>query len=100
MNRCIKCNAKLGSRNGNRNKRNFTKLCVNCYKNPSHQNRCTYTKKDGSRCKLRKSHKSDKYCGIHIKMDSKSRGMRELLNSHNKVYHIGEIVRRERERNG
>ena len=49
---------------------------------------------------MRKSHKSDKYCGIHIKMDSKSKRMRELLNSHNKVYHIGEIVRRERERNG
>ena len=49
---------------------------------------------------MRKSHKSDKYCGIHIKMDSKSKRMREPFNSHNKVYHIGEIARRKRERNG
>lgn len=67
-NRCKYCNAKLASRNNNKSKPVFSQLCGDCYKNPSHEDRCIYTKKDGSRCKLRKNYSSSKYCGIHKRM--------------------------------
>ena len=34
-------------------------------KEVKHENRCMYIKKDGNRCKFRKSHKSEEYCGMH-----------------------------------
>jgi len=67
LNRCTRCNSKLSSRNKNKRKGNFTQLCAKCWVNPSNEERCIYTKKDGNRCKMRKSNKSDKYCGMHAR---------------------------------
>ncbi len=72
-NRCKECNAKLSSRNGNRKKAVFSQLCGKCYKHPSHEDRCIYTKRDGSRCKLRKNYSCDKYCGIHKRIAERER---------------------------
>jgi len=44
-----------------------TGVCVECYRNPTDEERCIGTIADGSRCKRRMSAESSKgYCGIHM----------------------------------
>ena len=68
VNRCLRCNAKLGSRNKNKGKKTFHQLCSECFKRPSDEERCTMVKPNGEQCKFRRSKKSDKYCGIHLNL--------------------------------
>jgi len=45
-----------------------TGVCVECYRNPTDEERCQATTSSGNRCQRRISDKSHKgYCGIHIR---------------------------------
>tara|TARA_R100000995_G_scaffold84776_1_gene64755 strand:+ start:3372 stop:3788 length:417 start_codon:yes stop_codon:yes gene_type:complete len=60
---CSKCGKKLKKKS-----KYQTGVCVECYRNPSDEERCIAVTSSGNRCQRRISDKSHKgYCGIHIR---------------------------------
>jgi len=61
--RCSQCSKGLKKKS-----KYGTELCVECYRNPSDEDRCISSVSNGNRCKRRKSVDSEKgYCGIHMR---------------------------------
>ena len=60
---CSRCGKEL------KNKSKYqTGVCVECYRNPTDEERCVAVTSSGERCQRRISDKSHKgYCGIHIR---------------------------------
>ena len=60
---CSRCGKKLKKKS-----KYQTGVCVECYRNPTDEERCVATTSSGDRCQRRISDKSHKgYCGIHIR---------------------------------
>lgn len=60
---CSKCGKKLKKKS-----KYQTGVCVECYRNPSDEERCIAVTSSGNRCQRRMSDKSHKgYCGIHMR---------------------------------
>lgn len=59
---CSRCNKVLKKKS-----KYATGVCVECYRNPTDEERCNGEIADGSRCKRRMSDESSRgYCGIHM----------------------------------
>ena len=60
---CVKCGKPLKKKS-----KYQTGVCVECYRNPSDDERCIAVTSSGARCQRRISDKSQKgYCGIHMR---------------------------------
>ena len=60
---CTKCGKPLKKKS-----KYQTGVCVECYRNPSDEERCIAITSSGARCQRRMSDKSQKgYCGIHMR---------------------------------
>tara|TARA_R100001509_G_C4722957_1_gene167140 strand:+ start:87 stop:500 length:414 start_codon:yes stop_codon:yes gene_type:complete len=60
---CSRCGKKLKKKS-----KYQTGVCVECYRNPTDEERCVAVTSSGDRCQRRISDKSHKgYCGIHIR---------------------------------